>query len=83
MPGVDLRHTAAIFFLKKHGFHKRGQRVNLTVELAPVTPDTPPLAEKGQYLYTRAGPADKDETVAFVKKTPRHRILAPGSRDVL
>ena len=67
-PGVDVRHTPALFFLKSNGFHKYSERVNLSVDLSPPSISQPPLTHLGPYSFSRATDQDKDELIAFVQK---------------
>nr|MDO8099118.1 GNAT family N-acetyltransferase [Candidatus Njordarchaeota archaeon] len=68
-PGVDLRHTSLIFFLKKHGFEARGMRYNLTCSLGAITKK--PESEKNGFRFERVKPKDFEATVQFVKKNFR------------
>lgn len=68
-PGVDLRHTALFFFLKKHGFKMHGMRFNLTYTLPDKVPT--PAIEKEGYFFQRARPEDFKVTIQFVKENFR------------
>ena len=46
-PGLDLRHTEAFFFLKKHGYKKNKDRNNLCVDLKLVSDEQPPIELNG------------------------------------
>ena len=46
-PGLDPRHTRAFFFLKKLGFKKKYERVNLCVDLKTILDKKPPNQLKG------------------------------------
>ncbi|MFX0142311.1 MAG: GNAT family N-acetyltransferase [Candidatus Hodarchaeota archaeon] len=61
-PGLDPRHTEAYFFLKKHGFKKGNERVNLWIDLENIFDKQPPSEFKG-YKLERAKMEDKDEVV--------------------
>jgi ribosomal protein S18 acetylase RimI-like enzyme len=76
-PGVDLRHTSLIFFLKKHGFEIRGIRYNLTCSLNAVTKK--PESEKNGFRFERVTTSDFEATVQFIKKNFR---LGVWSREV-
>lgn len=71
-PGLDPRFTAAYFFLKKHGFKKGRERVNLHVPLDEISPTRRPIlgrtppAEVAGYRLGRAGAGDKSSVVEFV-----------------
>ncbi|TFF95409.1 MAG: GNAT family N-acetyltransferase [Promethearchaeota archaeon] len=62
LPGLDPRHTEAYFFLKKMGFKKKGERINLCVDIDTL-PQTPPPAEHKGYSISRASMEDMDELV--------------------
>jgi GNAT superfamily N-acetyltransferase len=49
-PGLDLRHTEAFFFLKKHGFKKNKDRNNLCVDLKLVSDEQPTKELNGIYI---------------------------------
>jgi len=68
MPGLDLRHTPALFLFRKNGFHKTLQRQNLIIQLDAINPDAPPESELDNYAYARATPAEKQEVVTYVQK---------------
>ncbi len=61
-PGLDPRHTEAYFFLKKHGFKKSEERVNLCVNLDSIPINKPPDELKG-FKVSRATFEDKKELV--------------------
>lgn len=67
LPGLDPRHTEAFFFLKKHGFKKIGERINLCVNLENI--EKPPT-ELNRYKVSRATLNDKNELIplAFMPK---------------
>ncbi|OLS15651.1 MAG: N-acetyltransferase GCN5 [Promethearchaeota archaeon CR_4] len=67
-PGVDVRHTAALFFFKRNNFHKRGQRINLSVDLSSPTLDQPPEARRENIIFSRATLYEKGELSAFVQR---------------
>lgn len=71
-PGLDPRHTEAYFFLLKHGLKKKGERVNLCVQLGEKYKEKP-SPEKGNYIISRATPEDKKELVdmKFMSKAYR------------
>ena len=64
-PGVDLRHTDLVFFLKKNKFKVKEIRQNLTVLLK--TLDLKPSSEANGYHYERVQAKDFEELVEFVK----------------
>ncbi len=66
--GVDVRHTPALFFLKTNKFRKRGQRINLSVDLTSPNLAESPVTRQGNYIYSRATTQDKAELIAFVQK---------------
>ncbi len=64
-PGVDVRHTSLVFFLKNHGFKTHDTRQNLTVPLSTKIPT--PKSEISGYSLERVKPVDFDATVQFVQ----------------
>jgi len=67
LPGLDPRHTEALFFLKKHGFKKGTERVNLCVNLDDI-PEKQPKTELEGFKVSRATPDDNKELFSYVKK---------------
>lgn len=63
-PGLDPRHTEAFFFLKKHGFDKDDERINLCVYLDDLEFEKPPSSHKG-YNIRRAEPDDKKGLISL------------------
>lgn len=61
-PGLDPRQTEAYFFLKKMGFKKGGERINLCVDLNTISNEKPPMELKG-YTISRAKMEEKEEVV--------------------
>jgi ribosomal protein S18 acetylase RimI-like enzyme len=61
-PGLDPRLTEAFFFLKKHGFKKGIERINLCKSLGDISSERPPSAYKG-YRVKRAEKSDEEELV--------------------
>lgn len=59
-PGLDLRHTEAFFFLKKHGFTKIKARNNLCVDLNKVSEKELPKTSNGISIF-RATSEYKEE----------------------
>jgi len=68
-PGLDPRQTEAFFFLKKLGFKKGAERINLCINLETISNKRPPLEHKG-ILISRATPEDKKELIPL-KFMPR------------
>ncbi len=64
-PGVDLRHTALLFFLKKQGFKTHGMRHNLTYLLNHDISE--PESVKNNYTFARIKPDEFELTKKFVK----------------
>ncbi|MHA1490731.1 MAG: GNAT family N-acetyltransferase [Promethearchaeota archaeon] len=62
LPGLDPRHTEAFFFLKKQGFKKGTERINLCLNIEVIPRETPPLESEG-YKIMRATLDDKEELV--------------------
>ena len=62
LPGLDPRHTEAFFFLKKQGFKKRKEFIDLCVDLKSVS-DAQPPSELDGYKIRRATINDKDELI--------------------
>ena len=71
-PGLDPRHTRAFFFLKKLGFRKGSERVNLSVDLKALSQDKPPN-QKNEFLIERAREEDIEElaSLSFIDKKYR------------
>ncbi len=67
-PGVDVRHTPALYFLKSNKFNKRHERINLSVDLTSPSLAQPPEIRRGNYIFSRATVQDKGELIAFVQK---------------
>jgi GNAT superfamily N-acetyltransferase len=63
-PGVDMRHTSLVFFLEKNGFKRKGQRLNLAVDLSRF--DKVPLAEKKGYSYSRLQTQELEQLQKFI-----------------
>ncbi|MBY9017753.1 MAG: GNAT family N-acetyltransferase [Candidatus Lokiarchaeota archaeon] len=61
-PGLDPRQTEAFFFLKKQGFKKKHERINLCVNLEHFTSVKPPSELKG-YKISRIVDEDKKELI--------------------
>jgi len=61
-PGLDPRQTEAFFFLKKQGFKKKHERINLCVDLEHASDVKPPSEFKG-YKISRIVDKDKNELV--------------------
>ncbi|TFF90160.1 MAG: GNAT family N-acetyltransferase [Promethearchaeota archaeon] len=61
-PGLDPRHTEAYFFLKKHGFKKKGERINLCIDLGAFSDKRPP-SQLNDIKISRATLEDKEELV--------------------
>ncbi len=62
LPGLDPRHTEALFFLKKHGFKRKGERMNLRLSLKNFS-ETEPASRIGNIEIRRA------------KKEEEHRLI--------
>jgi len=71
-PGLDPRHTRAFFFLKKLGFRKRTERVNLCVDLKTL-PDNEPPNQVNEFKIERARMDDIEEvsSISFIDKKYR------------
>ena len=61
-PGLDVRHTEAYFFLKKLGFKRTGERINLCINLDTISSNHPPFEFK-DYKISRAILDDKNDLV--------------------
>ncbi|MHA1282750.1 MAG: GNAT family N-acetyltransferase [Promethearchaeota archaeon] len=72
-PGLDPRHTEAYFFLKKFGFRKGGERVNLCVDLTQLSDDEP-LSIHKNFEIKRAELKDKEELVPLKFMPRAYRI---------
>ena len=76
-PGVDLRHTDLLFFLKKHRFEPEEPRFNLTVHLDNF--DIQPLSEKKGYLFERVQPKDFENIYNFqILQNPKFGLIPPN-----
>ncbi|MFO8020015.1 MAG: GNAT family N-acetyltransferase [Promethearchaeia archaeon] len=73
-PGLDPRHTEAFFFLKKHGFKKKGERVNLCVDLSPISEEKP-ASKINEFQIARATKEEEDK-VAPIKFMPKRYQLS-------
>ena len=62
LPGLDPRHTEAFFFLKKQGFNKGREFIDLCVDLSSVS-ETQPPSEFNGYKIRRATINDEDELI--------------------
>ncbi|MBD3254845.1 MAG: GNAT family N-acetyltransferase, partial [Candidatus Lokiarchaeota archaeon] len=62
LPGLEPRHTEAFFFIKKFGFERFNERLNLCVDLEKISKKTPPK-ELGNIKIRRATNNDKEELV--------------------
>ncbi len=65
-PGVDVRHTSLLYFLKSKGLKRRGTRHNLTVHIPEDFPE--PKTEYAGYVFQRVTPEYFDKTLEFIKK---------------
>ena len=72
-PGLDPRHTEAFFFLKKHGFKKKGERINLCVDLTQLPENKPPSQHQG-VTFSRAEPSDEEELVPMRFMQRRYQL---------
>lgn len=68
-PGVDVRHTSLLFFFEKHGFKRKGQRQNLSVDLTRF--HQIPKTEKNGYTFARIQPEEVEELISFVAQEHR------------
>ena len=73
-PGVDLRHTDLLFFLKKNRFKLKETRQNLTVPLKNL--DLKPFTENKGYHYERVQTKDFEDLLKFVKNYFGHSSWA-------
>ena len=73
-PGLDPRHTEAYFFLKKHGFKRKGERINLCVNLTEKN-DQKPVSQLNGITITRATQEEK-EKIAPIKFMPKSYQLS-------
>jgi N-acetylglutamate synthase-like GNAT family acetyltransferase len=65
-PGVDVRHTSLLFFLKSMGLKQRKPRNNLTVQIPKEFPQ--PKSEINGYTLQRITPEYYEPTLQFIKK---------------
>lgn len=61
-PGLNLKHTEAFFFLKKYGFKRKQERINLCLNLDQFENSNPPSDFNG-YKISRIIDDDKSELV--------------------
>lgn len=73
-PGLDPSHTEAYFFLKKHGFKKVDERVNLCLDLEKLA-NEPPNDQIDQYKISRATLDDKKELLSLEFMPRRYRLI--------
>lgn len=67
-PGLDPRYTEAFCFLRKHGFKKKGERLNLVYHVPPGYPEPP---EKiGDITFSRVDDGNKGALDEFLRKRP-------------
>lgn len=64
-PGVDLRHTSLLFFLKKFKFKTHRMRQNLTVWLNDYSQK--PVSQHSDYTFSRIQSNEFKDTFRFVK----------------
>jgi len=74
LPGLDPRHTEAFFFLKKQGYKKGWEFIDLCLDLRSVSDDQPP-SELNGYKISRATVNNKNELVPL-KFMPKPYQLA-------
>ncbi|MFX0101461.1 MAG: GNAT family N-acetyltransferase, partial [Candidatus Hodarchaeota archaeon] len=67
-PGLDPRYTKGFCFLRKHGFKKKGERINLLYDIPDDFPKPP--GKLKDIRYSRATDGDLDELNEFLKKRP-------------
>ena len=72
-PGLDPRHTRAFFFLKKLGFRKGSERVNLSVDLKYLSQDKPPN-QINEFLIERARKKDIEELASLLFIDKKYRL---------
>lgn len=66
-PGMDTRHTPALFFLYKMGFKKKGVIQSLTVQTDQFK-NWNPVSERNNYIFRRATKDDLPDLLAFIRK---------------
>jgi mycothiol synthase len=71
-PGLDPRHTRAFFFLKKLGFRKGSERVNLSVDLNTISEERPPN-QKDEFIIERAREEDIEYLVLLEFMDKKYR----------
>jgi mycothiol synthase len=79
-PGLDPRQTEALFFLKKHGFKKGKEKINLCINLETIMEEQPPSEVNG-YLISRATLEDEEELVSL-RFMPKLYRLGPWSNEI-
>ena len=70
LPGVDVRHTDLVFFLKKNRFNLKETRQNLTISLKNL--NLRPSPEFKGYHYERIQTKDYEELIEFVRTNYGH-----------
>lgn len=73
-PGLNPEHTEAYFFLKKHGFKKGNERVNLCLDLGDLGENSP-IRSVGNFEISRAIPEDRKELLRLKFMPRRYRWL--------
>lgn len=73
-PGLNPKHTEAFFFLKKHGFKKVDERVNLCLDLEELA-NEPPNDQIDKYKISRATLDDKKELLLLEFMPRRYRLI--------
>ena len=72
-PGLDPRHTRAFFFLKKLGFRKGSERVNLSVDLTSISEEKLPN-QKDEFMIERAREEDIENLAPLVFMDKKYRL---------
>ncbi|MBD3194185.1 MAG: GNAT family N-acetyltransferase [Candidatus Lokiarchaeota archaeon] len=72
-PGLDPRHSEALFFLNKHEFKKKGERINLCLNLESIS-NSEPKCDFEEYYITRVKQQDKSELIPLKFMSIRYRL---------
>jgi predicted N-acetyltransferase YhbS len=73
-PGLDPRHTQAFFFLKKLGFRKGSERVNLSVDLTSMSEEKLPN-QKEEFMIERAQENDIESLAPLEFMEKKYRMF--------
>ncbi len=79
-PGLNPKHTEAFYFLRKHGFKKGIERINLCISLEDLELNQP-SSQKKRFLISRAEKKDQNELTSL-KFMPKEDQLGFWSEEI-